>query len=254
MSGIAALQARSRVPVPVAHTFHALGVVKRRHQGARDPPPPGTADGGPPPRRARHRLLYLGRLVERKGVDTVIESLTGLPDTELLIAGGPDPATLDADPECRRLQAAARRHGVAERVRLLGRVCRQEAPRLIRSADVLVSMPWYEPFGIVPLEAMACGVPVVTSGVGGMLDTVVDGVTGLHVPPADPSALTGALTLLLAAPARRRAMGRAGAARAAAHFGWDRVAELTEDVYRQLTTGRAVVPASGITMGGRAAV
>ena len=103
-------------------------------------------------------------------------------------------------------------------------------------------MPWYEPFGIVPLEAMACGVPVVASAVGGLVDTVVDGVTGLHVPPRDPAALAAALRQLLADPARRARWAPAGARRARERYGWDRVAAATHEVYRGLSPPRAGGP------------
>jgi glycosyltransferase involved in cell wall biosynthesis len=289
MSGTAALQARAALPgyVPVVQTFHALGSVKRRHQGDRDTSAPeriavetrlataadaivatcgdevselvalgvdpagvdvvpcgvdlahftprGAVAG--PPRGVTHRLLCLGRLVERKGVDTVVAALAELPDTELLVAGGPPASRIAADDDCRRLLAAAERHGVADRVRLLGQVGREQAPALMRSADVLVSVPWYEPFGIVPVEAMACGVPVVASAVGGMLETVVDGVTGLLVPPADAGALATALCGLLADPARRDEMGRRGARRARDTYGWARIGAQTEQVYQRLAAG-----------------
>jgi glycosyltransferase involved in cell wall biosynthesis len=78
---------------------------------------------------------------------------------------------------------------------------------------------------------MACGVPVVGSAVGGLLDTVVDGVTGLLVKPADPAALAAALRPLLADRERRAAMGAAGIHRVRSHYGWDRVAVQTEDAY-----------------------
>jgi glycosyltransferase involved in cell wall biosynthesis len=103
---------------------------------------------------------------------------------------------------------------------------------------VVACVPWYEPFGIVPLEAMGCGVPVVGSAVGGLLDTVVDGVTGVLVPPRRPDLLAGALAGLLADPVARRRMGRAGARRARSCYGWDRVAAMTEDVYAGLISGR----------------
>jgi glycosyltransferase involved in cell wall biosynthesis len=80
-------------------------------------------------------------------------------------------------------------------------------PALLRSADLVLCTPWYEPFGLVPLEAMACGVPVVGSAVGGLLDTVVPGVTGALVPPRDPAALAVAVRQLLADPALRARYG-----------------------------------------------
>jgi glycosyltransferase involved in cell wall biosynthesis len=110
-------------------------------------------------------------------------------------------------------------------------------PPLLRSADAVVCVPWYEPFGIVPLEAMACGVPVVASAVGGQIDSVVHGVTGVHVPPRDPVALARATRALLDHPERRAALGRAGADRARARYGFDRIARATRKVYGDLAAG-----------------
>jgi D-inositol-3-phosphate glycosyltransferase len=186
------------------------------------------------PRRRRRagmkRILCVGRLVQRKGIGNVIEALAELPDTELLVAGGPPRDELDGDPEAHRLRAVAERCGVADRLELCGRVSRADLPALMRSADAVVCAPWYEPFGIVPLEAMACGVPVVASAVGGMIDTVVDGVTGLHVPPRDPERLAAVLRGLLDDPDRRAAFGRAGVRRARRLYDWERVATPTLDV------------------------
>ncbi|MEX2413947.1 MAG: glycosyltransferase, partial [Thermoleophilaceae bacterium] len=141
---------------------------------------------------------------------------------------------LDSDPAVDRLRAIAHDVGVADRVTLAGRLGREEIPALIRSADALVSVPWYEPFGIVPVEAMACGVPVVASAVGGMIDTVVDGGTGLHVPPRDPAAVAATLRRLLGDDALRAQLGAAGAARARRRYGWDRVAAATQEAYRHV--------------------
>jgi len=293
MSGVACRRARRTVPVPIAQTFHALGVVKRRHQGSQDTSPPEriaietrlAADAEAviatatdevrellslgAPAESMHvvpcgvdldlfgqderpddgtwwhggaRILSLGRLVERKGVDTVIAALPGLPGAELVVAGGPDGTAFDSDPEVRRLRAEADRHGVADRVRLVGPVARDRVPGLLRSADVVACTPWYEPFGIVPLEAMACGRPVVAAAVGGLVDTVVDGVTGVHVPPRDPEALAVVLRDLLADPDRRTAMGRAGLQRVTERYSWRQVAADTEAVYARMTAGR-VIPA-----------
>ncbi len=182
----------------------------------------------------RHRVVFVGRLVERKGIGNVIEALAEVPDTELVIAGGPSPAHLDDDKEVRRLRSLARRYGVDGRVVFRGRVGRAELPALLRSADVVTCVPWYEPFGIVPLEAMACGVPVVAAATGGLTDTVVDGVTGLHVSPRRPDEVAAALRALLDDPAARSRLGRNGAARARSLYGWDRVARSTVAVYETL--------------------
>jgi D-inositol-3-phosphate glycosyltransferase len=183
------------------------------------------------------RLLTVGRLVERKGVDDAVRALASLPNTELRVAGGPARQQLDDDPEVQRLRRVALRAGVADRVVFLGRVSRAAMPTVIRSADVVVATPWYEPFGIVPLEAMACGRPIVASAVGGILDSVVDGVTGLLVPPKDPRILGQRLRELLDDPQRRADMGVAGAMRSRLLYGWDRIAASTARVYQAVTEG-----------------
>jgi type III pantothenate kinase len=180
----------------------------------------------------------VGRLVERKGIGNIISALEHVPGCELVVAGGPPLGELNGDPEARRLRALADRHAVAGRVDLRGRVSRDDLPALLRSADALVTVPWYEPFGITPLEAMACGTPVVASAVGGMIDTVVDGVTGRHVPPRDPERLASVLRDLLADPGARAAQGRAGVRRTRQLYDWDRVALATLDVYQELVARR----------------
>jgi glycosyltransferase involved in cell wall biosynthesis len=297
MSGQAALAAAPPLGIPVLQTFHALGVVKRRHQGAADTSPaarldveqdlidhvdhviatcadevfelrrlgldpdratvvpcgvdtgrftprgPTEARGGRP-----HRLVGVGRLVERKGFDDAIRALAEVPDTELVIVGGPAADELDRDADVWRLRARAEVYGVADRVVLRGRLSPDRLPALLRSADAVVCTPWYEPFGIVPLEAMACGVPVVATAVGGLTDTVVDGVTGVHVPPHDPDRLAVALRDVLADPARRRRLGAAGAERAGRRYRWSRVAAETETVYRRVLAEQrgSAVPATGV--------
>ena len=302
MSGLAALHARDLTGVPVVQTFHALGAVKRRHQGGRDTSPQDRVEreaelaaradavlatcsdevrellalGAPAdrlhvapcgvdlgaftsrgPRAPRtpgmRRVLSIGRLVERKGVDTLVQAVAllaaqGRTDVELVVAGGPAAAELDGDPEVRRLRALAAALGVDDRVRFVGRVGRADVPATIRSADVAACVPWYEPFGIVPLEAMACGVPVVVAAVGGMLDSVRDGVTGVHVPPRDPDAVAAALAALLDDEPRRRRLARAGVADMEQRFGWDRVAEATEAVYRQVAGRPTAEGTAGVTV------
>jgi D-inositol-3-phosphate glycosyltransferase len=95
----------------------------------------------------------------------------------------------------------------------------------------VVATPWYEPFGIVPLEAMACGRPFIGSAVGGLLDTVLPGVNGLLVAPRDPQALAAGLQAMLAEPPKLEAMGRAARRIMLSGYGWDRIAEQVEAAY-----------------------
>ncbi|MCD4527374.1 glycosyltransferase [Nocardioides sp. cx-173] len=193
----------------------------------------------------RHRLLVIGRLVERKGVGNAIEALARIPDAELQIAGGPRADALDADPEVHRLRRLARRLGVADRVRFLGSVDASDVPDLIRASDAVVAVPWYEPFGIVPLEAMACARPVVGTAVGGLLDTVVPGHTGELVAPRRPHELARVLRELLDDPARRAAYGRAGRRRAVELYDWRQVVARAEAVYHALA-GTTVRPTTEV--------
>ncbi len=185
-------------------------------------------------RRRTFRIVTLSRLVARKGVDDVIAALRDVPDAELVIAGGPAPAELARDAEAQRLAGHARSCGVADRVMFLGRIERDDVPRLLRAADAVVCAAWYEPFGIVPLEAMASGVPVVATAVGGQNDTVLDRFTGLHVAPREPGAIAAALRELFADAGLRARLGAAGQRRAHARFTWDRIAAETATVYRAL--------------------
>ena len=180
-------------------------------------------------------VLQLGRLVPRKGIDNVIRALGRLPGgvpARLIVVGG-DSAVPDEDrtPEIARLRGVAQECGVAHRVVFTGHRKRSELRRYYAAADVFVTTPWYEPFGITPLEAMACGTPVIGSAVGGIKYTVTDGVTGFHVPPHDPDALAAKLCDLHANPGLGRAMGRAGIARSRTLFTWDRVARDLAEAY-----------------------
>jgi glycosyltransferase involved in cell wall biosynthesis len=286
MSGRASLAAAEAVGIPTVQTFHALGVVKRRHQGADDTSPPERIceerrivasadqivatcsdelfelmrlgadrrrvsvipcgvdlgrfrpDGPALPRRRRRRVVVVSRLVPRKGIGNAITALAGVPETELVVAGGPPRAELDRDPEVVRFRRLAADAGVADRVEFLGAVPQERVPEVLRSADVVACVPWYEPFGMVALEAMACGVPVVATAVGGLVDTVVDGETGSHVPPRRPDDLARTLTDLLSSPRLLAAMGAAGAERARRRYGWDTVATRVARLYTRLVERR----------------
>ncbi|MBM7173711.1 glycosyltransferase [Streptomyces sp. G44] len=194
----------------------------------------------------RHQLLQLGRLVPRKGAGVSIAALALLPETELVVVGGPPADRLDQDPEVKRLRALAREAGVADRVRFTGGVPSTDVPPLLRAADVVLCPADYEPFGIVPLEAMACGRPVVASAVGGQLDTVADPATGRLVPPRDPEALADAVAELLADPGAREACGEAGRRRTLRRFGWARVAAATEAEYCDVLDTQPVATGAGV--------
>ena len=181
-----------------------------------------------------HRIVSVGRLVPRKGFDTVVRALPAMPNTELVIVGGPDRTQLDFDPEACRLRELACQLGVADRVRLHGSVAREHMPAILRSADVVACTPLDEPFGIVPLEAMACGVPVVASAVGGMLDTVVHDVTGRLVTPSRPAEVADAINHLMRDEFLRHSLGAAGRDRARARYSWDRIAADTVRIYDRL--------------------
>lgn len=184
--------------------------------------------------------LQLGRMVPRKGVDTVIEALAHCPaDAYLLVVGGtlpePDPA---CEPELARLIGVAEAAGVRSRVTFTGARGRDALKLYYSAADVFVTAPWYEPFGITPLEAAACATPVIGSDVGGLRYTIDHDVTGLRVPPRDPAALGKAMAALLGDPARARAMGEAGLARVRERFTWRQVALQMEEVYRETIAKR----------------
>jgi D-inositol-3-phosphate glycosyltransferase len=147
-------------------------------------------------------------------------------------------------PEITRLRELARHCGVAPRVTFIGQRQHDALRNFYLAADVFVSTPWYEPFGITPLEAMACGTPVVGSNVGGIRYSVADGVTGHLVPPREPRLLAQRLDHLRANPALAAAMGRAGVHRVRSRFTWDRVATDLLDVYRGAAR-RHVVPRTG---------
>jgi D-inositol-3-phosphate glycosyltransferase len=187
-------------------------------------------------------VLQLGRMVPRKGVETVVRAMACAPcdGMRLRVVGGdcdlPDP---EHTPEIGRLQAIARECGVAERVVFEGRKTRAALCDWYAAADVFVTTPWYEPFGITPLEAMACARPVVGSAVGGVQYSVLDGVTGVLVPPKDPVALATALASLRADPDRAAAMGDAGLARARLAFTWHGVARQLSTVFAEAVASRA---------------
>jgi D-inositol-3-phosphate glycosyltransferase len=201
-----------------------------------------------PARLARQKLglplekfvvLQLGPMVPRKGIDTVIESLALLRqqhrvDATLLVVGGEGGAGAShATPELARLRALARQCAVSDHVRFTGRKDRAELRYYYSAADAFVTTQWYEPFGITPVEAMACARPVIGAAVGGIKSTVIDGATGFLVPPRNPAAIAERLALLHARPGLARTMGDEGMRRAYQHFTWSSVARQAAAIYEK---------------------
>jgi D-inositol-3-phosphate glycosyltransferase len=203
--------------------------------------------GGPvaPREPGLARILTVARLVERKGVEDLIRALAAVPAAELVVVGGPPADRLGDDPYARRLLRLAEQCRVADRVRLAGAVPAAEMPRWYRSADVVAATPWYEPFGMTALEAMACGVPVVASAVGGLADTVVAGITGDLVPARDPGVLARTLRRLLADDMRRAAYAAAAVDRAVHSYAWPRVAARLAAVYADVS-GQSITEHPGV--------
>jgi glycosyltransferase involved in cell wall biosynthesis len=301
LSALVAADVKRATGLPFVVTFHALGRVRRLHQGGADTFPeerlaiedrvvreadriiaecPQDGDDlcglygadparlrtipcgfdpeefGPIPKAEARRfvgvegdgpiLLQLGRMVPRKGVDNVIRGLArlrrdhGIP-ARLLVVGGeserPDPVVT---PELGRLLGVAAEEGVAEHVTFVGSRGRDVLKYYYNAADAFITTPWYEPFGITPLEAMACGTPVVGAAVGGIKATVRDGQTGFLVPPRDPDALAARLADLLRDPSRLRLFGRRALHEARARYTWEAVAASVAGLYEEVLSPAAV--------------
>jgi phosphoheptose isomerase/glycosyltransferase involved in cell wall biosynthesis len=295
MSGLVAADLRKLLGIPFVVTFHALGRIRRQHQGAADRFPdqrfgieervvaeadrviaecpqeeeelirlynadPARVSMVPagfdpnefwPIGKALARValgiapeervvLQLGRMVPRKGVDTVVRALRALQrdhgvTARLLIVGGdsqePQASTTG---EIARLRAIATEEGISDRVAFVGSRGRDALRWYFSAADVFVSVPWYEPFGMTPVEAMACGTPVIGSNVGGIKFSVRDGETGYLVPPKDPQAVAERIAHLYAHPRLLTTLSKQAVARANDLFTWDRIAGSVAGVYEDV--------------------
>jgi phosphoheptose isomerase len=185
-------------------------------------------------------VLHLGRLVPRKGTETVIRAFGRLlhkhhVSARLLVVGGdsddPDPKLT---PEIARLQQIAREEELSDHVTFVGRRGRDQLKYYYSAADLFVTTPWYEPFGITPLEAMACGTPVIGSNVGGIKFTVRDGETGYLVAPKDPDALADKIAHLYANPKLLSLFARQAIQRVNDLFTWPKVTKGLSSLYEQV--------------------
>jgi D-inositol-3-phosphate glycosyltransferase len=178
-------------------------------------------------------ILFVGRVQPLKGLPVVVEALAGatgrdgrLADATLVIVGGPSGPHGPA--ELARVEEAVRHHGLAGRVRFVAPQRHEMLSTYFRAADVAVVPSRSESFGLVALEAAACGIPVLASAVGGLTTIIDDGRTGQLLDPLDPTAWTHALAALLADPGAAATIGRA-AARRARGYTWARAATVLRD-------------------------
>lgn len=200
-----------------------------------------TPEGETAPRDRRARILSVGGLAPGHGQEDLIRAMRLVGDAELIIAGGPPESALANHAEARRLRKIADQFGVGDQVRLVGGVPYERMPTLYRSADLVACTPRYAAAGRVPLEAMACGVPVVGYALGGVTDTVVDEVTGRLVPTGDVQRLGATLRRLLANDAERFAYGHAAVDRVRCSYTWDRTAGALERLYERVVRRRSPV-------------
>lgn len=298
MSGMVAMALKRTLGIPFVITFHALGRVRRLHQGSADGFPEARLEietrivaeasriiaecpqdeedlirlyGANPSKlamipcgfdpaefepmscvNARRILnlaqdefvvLQLGRMVPRKGIDNVVRAVAQLRHkhhvpARLLVVGGesdtPDP---EQTPEIGRLMALADREGIADCITFTGRKRRDELKYFYNASDVFVTTPWYEPYGMTPLEAMACGTPVIGANVGGIKYTVRDGETGYLVPPNDADALAERLAHLWQFPEHRELLSQRALDRVQHAFTWKSIAARMSAVYEHMLSG-----------------
>ena len=179
-------------------------------------------------------VLFVGRIEPLKGIDILLKAVAQLEQPEAvkaLIVGGES----EGDMEVERLKALAAELGLSSQVSFPGRVEQQELPAYYSAADVCVVPSWYESFGLVALESMACGTPVVASRVGGLPTIVKDGVTGYLVPWRCPEPFADRLDILLNNATINRTMGEAARNRALT-MGWSAVAESLLSLYSTLAS------------------
>ena len=199
-------------------------------------------------------ILFVGRIEPLKGVDTLIRAVSCLkfqqaghgPVYLAIIGGEPGASPEEMTAEMSRLQDLCDELAVGQTVVFLGKRAQDTLPYYYSAADVLVMPSFYESFGMVALEAMACGTPVIASQVGGLAFLVKDGETGFHVPEGDPSILCDKLNLLLGDHDSRLRMGEQ-AARYAQEYEWKKIAGQVYGVYKEMIETNRSRPGFGAT-------
>lgn len=181
-------------------------------------------------------LLHVGSLTPRKSVDNIIKALAfinkSIRKVRLLVIGGQEADTDSA--EVIRLKQLAADEGLTANVTFAGYKKRELLKYYYSAADAFITTPWYEPFGITPLEAMACGTPVIGSNVGGLKYTISDGETGSLVPPNDPLALARKVYSLFVDAHKMLDMSEAAIERVNTFFTWEKVSNATANIYEEV--------------------
>lgn len=183
------------------------------------------------------------RLDRTYGLDVLLDAFARLDPAAAAARHNPLSLWIAGEgPEGTALRQQAARLGVAAHVQFLGTVPHEQMPAFMWALDLFVNPSRAESFGVAALEAAASGLPVVASRVGGLPEIVADGETGLLVPPDDPAALAEALSLLIHAPERRRALGKAARDRAVDRYDWQRCAQAMERLYEATLDRREPAP------------
>lgn len=189
-----------------------------------------------------HMLLFVGRIEPLKGLDVLIEAIAlirsklfslGRTICLTIIGGEPDASPETMTDEMARLQALCQQFGLEDLITFIGKRSQDTLPYYYSAAEAVVMPSHYESFGMVALEAMACGTPVVASQVGGLAFLVQDGITGYTVPVGDPAALADRLLALITDRGLRQRMGEQAAAQAS-EYRWENIAARLLEHYRQL--------------------
>jgi D-inositol-3-phosphate glycosyltransferase len=194
---------------------------------------------GIPP--CEHMLLFVGRIEPLKGIDTLIEAIALMRQSDVrvcltVIGGDPGASPETINSEMARLQSLREQYGLKDLVTFLGQRGQATLPYYYSAAEAVVVPSHYESFGMVALEAMACGTPVVASQVGGLAFLVQDGVTGYTVPVDEPKALADRLTSLVNDRQLKLQMGE-NAAKLAREYRWENIAAKILKVYGEVLTG-----------------
>lgn len=182
-------------------------------------------------------ILYVGRFDPRKGIETLVRAVghpevKQHPNLKLMIAGGSRPGQKDGR-ERERIEGIVNELSLTDITTFLGRVEHADLVYYYAAADICVVPSHYEPFGLVAIEAMASGTPVIASDVGGLKYTVVHEETGLLAPPQDEKAFAQAINRILGNNHWREQLGRAARERVKTKFSWDGVASQLDELYRE---------------------